>query len=275
MCYCYDFNHYIPHFLHIADRYCDKNWFVPNTTRNFHNLLLVISGEGTAFSNHKEFKLLPGMLIYHAPGEIYGYTTSRTNLMHCFGINFQVLEAQFLNGNWVTNNIDQLRIDSVSNLPNIGILNKYFKDLCTVWEESINNNILKCRSIFLNILYELYHQLLIQEDGKEIIPRINDVIIHIRKNYTQRMTLDYLASIIDLNPKYFGSLFKKHTGYTPIEYVNKVKIEKAEELIGIGYTITETSQLVGFNDPFYFSKVFKKLKGVSPRDYAKTPLHFC
>lgn len=275
MCNYNDFNHYVPHFLHIADRYCDKNWFVPTVPHNYHNFLLVIRGEGIAYYNHKEFKLLPGMLIYHAPGETYGYTTSKINYMHCFGINFQVLKALFSNEIWVTTNIDHLPFKNVSYLPDVGIMYKYFKDLSNVWEEGKNNTLLKCRSIFLNILYILYNQLLIQENDKVTIRKIEDVIIHIRKNYNNKITLNYLASLIDLNPKYFGSFFKKHTGYTPIEYVNKVKIEKAEEYLGIGYTITETSQLVGFNDPFYFSKVFKKVKGISPRDYAKTPLHFC
>lgn len=269
------FNHYIPHFIHIADRYCDHNWSVPTVARNFHNFLFIVTGEGIAYSNDKAYKLLPGMLIYHAPGEIYGYTTSQTNLMHCFGINFQVAETLFSNGHWVTKNIHQLPFKNISPIHKTSILNKYFNDIATVWGEGKYNHHLKCSSIFLNILYELYNQLLIQEKGQETLGKIDDVIMHIRKNYHNSITLKDLASLIDLHPKYFGSLFKKYTGYTPIEYVNKVKIEKAEEYLGIGYTITETSQLVGFNDPFYFSKVFKKIKGVTPRDYAKTPIHFC
>lgn len=268
-------NHLIPDFLHIANRYCNKNWFVPIATRNFHNLLYVVSGEGISYSNGKEYKLSSGMLIYHSPGEIYGYTTNRTNPMHCFGINFQVIEAISSNGNWVTNNIERLPFNNKSYIPSKGILNKYFEDLSTVWEEGINNNILKCRSIFLNILYELYTQLLLQDNDDNTIKKIKDVIVYIRKNYTSQMTLNYLSTLIDLNPKYFGSLFKKHTGYTPIEYITKVRIEKAEEYLGIGYSVSETSTLVGYNDPFYFSKVFKKVKGITPREYAKTPLHFC
>lgn len=273
----HDINHLVPHFLHVADRYCDHNWYVQNIARDFHNFLLIISGEGIAWSNHQTIKLLPGMLIYHAPGETYGYTTSQSNLMHCFGVNFQIAQTSFSHDTWVTKNIHRLPFENISHLSHSGILCKYFKDLTTVWEEGKNHYVLKCKSIFLNILYELHNQLLIQEKGKdkENIRKIEDVLIHIRKNYNTVLTLNHLASLMDFNPKYFGSFFKKHTGYTPIEYVNKVRIEKAEEYLGIGYNITETSQLVGFNDPFYFSKVFKKIKGITPRDYAKTPVHFC
>lgn len=78
-----------------------------------------------------------------------------------------------------------------------------------------------------------------------------------------------------LNPNYFGSIFKKYTGKTPVEYINSVRVEKAAELLGIGYSVTKAAASSGFGDPFYFSKVFKKIKGVSPKDYRKTPLNFC
>ncbi|WP_304944141.1 AraC family transcriptional regulator [Vallitalea guaymasensis] len=268
-------NHLIPDFLHIANRYCNNNWSVPIATRNFHNLLFVVSGEGISYSKGKEYKLSSGMLIYHSPGETYGYSTSQSNPMHCYGINFHVLEAMFSGGKWITNNVEQLPYNNKSSIPSKGILNKYFEDLSTVWEEGGNNNLLKCRSIFLNILYELYTQLLLEDNIDNTIKKIKDVIVYIRKNYKSQITLGYLASLIDLNPKYFGSLFKKHTGYTPIDYLTKVRIEKAKEYLGIGYSVSETSVLVGYNDPFYFSKVFKKTTGIAPREYAKKPLHFC
>ncbi len=254
-----DVDHSIPSFIHIVNRFCDKNWYVPPATRDFHNFMMVVSGEGTVMTDGIEYHMTPGTLIYHHPGQSFGYTTSPTNLIHCFGVNFFYLATALCDaGSWSMNNIDKLPFEHFMKISDMGILSKYFSDLAQVWNEPKHHSQLKLRSIFLNLLYELSRQSIKQQSHGRIKQDIEFITSYIRQYYNQKFNLRHLASLIDLNPNYFSSLFKEHTGYTPIEYINKVRIEKAEEYLGIGYTISETSSLVGFNDPFYFSKVFKK-----------------
>lgn len=270
----FDFSNIVPSCFYIVNRYCDDNWYVPPVKRDFHNFMLVVSGKGTSITDGKEYDMFPNMLVYHHSGQSFGYKTSKTEYMHVFGANFYVHSLPCEEGNCTVKVVEKLPFNTFNQISNMDILLKYFTNLSEVWSESRINYQLKSRSIFSNILYEISMQLLMQHENARMIRIIEHAIAYIRKNYKNQITLEILASLSGLNSTYFGSLFKKYTNQTPIEYVNNVRIEKAEEYLSIGYSITETSALIGFNDPFYFSKVFKKFKGVSPREYIKTPLNF-
>ena len=76
---------------------------------------------------------------------------------------------------------------------------------------------------------------------------------------------------IGFNTDYFRRCFKEETNMTPLEYLTTLRIEEAKELLirSTFHSVEEVSDRCGFNDCFYFSKVFKKHTGFSPRDYRK------
>lgn len=76
---------------------------------------------------------------------------------------------------------------------------------------------------------------------------------------------------IGFNTDYFRRCFREETGMTPLEYITKLRINEARELLirSTFKSVEAVSELCGFNDCFYFSKVFKKHTGYSPRDYRK------
>ena len=82
------------------------------------------------------------------------------------------------------------------------------------------------------------------------------------------MTLASIADVLNISPGYLSSNFKKFTNSTLSDYIAFVKIEKAKELIDQHeYLMYEISGMLGFENPYYFSKVFKKMTGISPREY--------
>lgn len=93
-------------------------------------------------------------------------------------------------------------------------------------------------------------------------------ITFISKNYANSLTLEYVASQVHLNPAYFSSLFKKESGFSFKEYLNMVRIEESKRLLtNTDYTIVDIAIAVGFEDQSYFSKVFKKYTGVTPKQF--------
>jgi YesN/AraC family two-component response regulator len=73
-----------------------------------------------------------------------------------------------------------------------------------------------------------------------------------------------------LNPVYFGAYFKKKTGYTVNQYINNVRVNIAKKILLSGeYTVGEVANRCGFQDMFYFSKVFKQIEGVPPSHFVK------
>jgi len=82
------------------------------------------------------------------------------------------------------------------------------------------------------------------------------------------MTIRELAKIGHLNPTYFSNLFSKLMGTSPIQYINKRRVEKAQSLLlTTDATLYTIAQKVGFLDEYYFSRIFKKITGIAPQHY--------
>ena len=91
---------------------------------------------------------------------------------------------------------------------------------------------------------------------------------YVMEHYKERITLGQVAKALNISQGYLSTAFKKQTGESFTSYVSAIKIEKAKELIeGHQYMMYEISDLLGFDTPFYFSKVFKKVAGISPKEY--------
>lgn len=100
------------------------------------------------------------------------------------------------------------------------------------------------------------------------IDQMKKVLRRIRKDYATDLTLQDLADEANLVPKYLCRAFRDLTGRTPIEYLNYYRIEcAAEKMIVTTEHITEIALACGFHDLSYFSKTFKKYKGMSARDF--------
>lgn len=105
------------------------------------------------------------------------------------------------------------------------------------------------------------------ENAKNIY-KLKKVLNYIRKSYSKQITLKDMAKVADVSPKYFCSFFKSATSKTPMEYLNSYRIEKAAtKLLSSDSSVTDIAYSCGFNDLSYFIKVFKNLKGISPRKF--------
>jgi two-component system response regulator YesN len=100
---------------------------------------------------------------------------------------------------------------------------------------------------------------------------------YIEVHYMKEITLEQAARQGNLSPYYFSKLFKQETGDTFIDYVTKLRIDKAKRMMtDPQLTLKEICFGVGYNDPAYFTRVFKKLTGSTPSEYRallrETPL---
>ena len=93
---------------------------------------------------------------------------------------------------------------------------------------------------------------------------------YIRKNYNKDIRLADVAEQVYLSPTYFSAIFKRETGMNFNEYLTEYRIEMAKEFLkNLEYKVTEVGEQVGYEDSKYFSKIFRKMVGISPRDYRK------
>ena len=96
----------------------------------------------------------------------------------------------------------------------------------------------------------------------------SEILQFISQNYLQKLSLDEIAKNLHYTPSYIEHSFKKANGIPLMRYVRNLKIEKAKELlVTTSNSVLQISESVGFEDSNYFTAVFKKDVGLSPKDY--------
>lgn len=104
-----------------------------------------------------------------------------------------------------------------------------------------------------------------EEQSSSIIDRAKD---YIAGHYSKDISLDDVSREVDISPYYFSKVFKEATGENFIEYLTNVRISKAKEMLQAGdSSMKEICSAVGYSDPNYFSRTFKKNVGVTPTEF--------
>jgi len=99
---------------------------------------------------------------------------------------------------------------------------------------------------------------------------ISKLIDYLQKQIDDSLTVQQMAAQVNLSPSHFSYLFKKKTGFTPIEYFNHLKMQKAcQYLMFTELRIKEIAGNLGIEDQYYFSRLFSKVMGMSPQDYRR------
>lgn len=118
---------------------------------------------------------------------------------------------------------------------------------------------------FLNITEMLRPKSIYAQDDV-----IENVQTYIRHNYQKSLTQDFIASLFYLNRSYLSTLFRQRTGMKFIDYLNHVRIDKAAELLQTSdRKMYQISKAVGYDNPKYFFRIFKKKMGCSPEQYRR------
>ncbi|WP_304942446.1 response regulator [Vallitalea guaymasensis] len=95
-----------------------------------------------------------------------------------------------------------------------------------------------------------------------------EAIEFINNNYAENITLDYVAEKLKISPYYLSKILKKHTNKNYTDIVAETRINKAKEMLSNSqYNIKEITYKTGFNTQNYFSKIFRKIVGITPTEY--------
>ncbi|CAH0120932.1 Protein-glutamate methylesterase/protein-glutamine glutaminase [Paenibacillus sp. CECT 9249] len=104
-----------------------------------------------------------------------------------------------------------------------------------------------------------------QSYKEQIVKNVQD---YIKRNLDSKLSLNQVATMFNFSPNYLSHLFSKTAKVNFVEYVTETKMAAAKEMMSRGEgRIYEISQKLGYDSAFYFSKVFKKVEGISPREY--------
>ena len=101
--------------------------------------------------------------------------------------------------------------------------------------------------------------------------KLGEVFQFIEENYSSVITLEELASTINITPQHLCLLFKSITSLRPFEYINNVRITKSKDLIitNSHLEINEIAKSVGYDNTSYFCSIFKKIEGITPGKFKR------
>lgn len=97
---------------------------------------------------------------------------------------------------------------------------------------------------------------------------VKSIITYMNDNYMNDISLDKISKNMYLSPVYISKIFKEEIGDSPINYLIKIRLSKAEELLKDNtLPVKVVAKRVGYNDAYHFSKLFKKYYGIAPSSF--------
>lgn len=148
----------------------------------------------------------------------------------------------------------------------------YLNMLIRELEEKNLNYELACKSILTLFLIQVMRNtssdIFITENFEKINIECMKIKNYIDSHYSENITLDFLSNLTYVNKFHLVHLFTKEMGISPINYLINKRIDESKNLLGTtNYSIRDISSIVGFSNSSYFSQMFKKITGISPKDF--------
>jgi len=232
-----------------------------------HILIYCVEGKGRVQIQKKQYQLKPDSFTIIPAGIPHNYAADEQDSWTIYWIHFKGSNATSI----VETMVNQLK-------GHHGIISfqdsraKLFDDIYGNLERGYGNENVCYASMCLwhylsSFLYNDKFNLSEKKDFKQdtiIEPSIN----FMQKHLSQMLRLSDLAESVNVSTPHYSYLFRQKTGFAPIEYFNQLKVQKAcQYLLFTDLRIKEIAEQLGIEDPYYFSRMFTRLMGLSPKEY--------
>ncbi len=124
---------------------------------------------------------------------------------------------------------------------------------------------------FQRLLLNINRILELDRTAHENSFEIDRLIIHLNQNYRRQWNVQQMAEFCGISKDYFAHLFKDITNMAPLKFLTDIRIEKAKSMLLLeDKNISDVAYFLGYSDPLYFSRVFRKHTGLSPKEYKES-----
>ena len=184
-------------------------------------------------------------------------------------VHFSFAKVTFNDNSWIVKNeAENLPLQPLQELKDYSQIGEIFKKLTKYWYDKLPNYEFVTKNLLEQLIFQIYEDMREQKHNYNANLIVEKVIKYMNQNISRKVTVTELSDLVKLSPTYLSETFKAETGYSIIKFFNKMKIDKAKEIIIEGdKKVKEVATLMGFSDEFYFSKIFKKVEGISPSQF--------
>lgn len=268
----------------ISHLYLTDIGYYPNAKNHFRKrengapeyiLIYCVEGHGSIRINSNSHTLTPNSYFIIPANIAHEYWADKQNPWSIYWIHFTGKTATDLFNKYCrkyasnSNNFTPKVIE----LPFEERRVDYFDGFISLLESGYSTEIIEYVNISLwqllaSFVYnDFYSQIRHKNNRTDIV---DTAIQYMQDHIDQPITVEELANHLNCSTSYVYTLFREDTGYSPINYFNHLKIQEACKYLSFtDMSIKEISFELGFNDPYYFSRLFKKMMELSPTEYRK------
>ena len=248
---------------------CEGGHSFGPAVRDHFLLHFVTGGKGVFATEDKEYTVSAGEGFLISPDKVTAYRADAAEPWHYFWIGFSGESADLL-----LKEIGLSAATPVFSFHDTAALKSIFDRVHFLPEDSV-----KAQLALVSVLYALLSGIEAKREksergayrlfhtGKEYADM---AALYLEQRYASHVTVSALSAHLGLHRSYFSTLFKKHYGVSPQEYLIRVRMEKACLLLDGGtISVSDIARTVGYEDPLLFSRLFRKTVGLSPSEYKK------
>lgn len=257
----------------------DKNFRYDGESHNFWEMVYVDSGAVEIKANDRLVYLKQGEIIFHKPNEFHTLNADEKNASNVFVISFVCSSdaMKFFKGKTM---VVPPKLKKYISL----IIEEYNETFVPMGADDIqlrikDNPLIGSQQMIRTYLEQLLIMLIRHEQdmrslrvfpSKESMENhlVSQMIHIIEENITQKITVPQICEKLSYSRAYLSKIFKQTTDYTILEYILMLKIREAKRLIREGnLNFTQISDKLSFENPHYFSRVFKRVANMTPGEY--------
>ncbi len=260
----------IPRFLRIHKARIGKHWVWPEHTNKETELVLIKKGLMRCSVDNVEFSARDGDMYFIQPGQLH-YEEIASEHIDIFTLRFDLLDSKGVSCCFVTANVPKPPLLRGAGKQSGRLFEQILQ---LVWNEKPGAE-RKIEAVILQLIRFLRQRLSEKQPDsgfEKPLPQhpalIDRAVEFMKQNLTRPVTIAELAEVCCVSPGHFTHAFKNAMGIAPMRYFQQMRIDRAKRLLADeALCVYEVAEKMGFSDPFYFSRQFKKVTGLSPQAF--------
>ncbi|CAG7627455.1 HTH-type transcriptional activator RhaR [Paenibacillus solanacearum] len=237
-----------------------------------HSLHYIVSGRGTYVMNGVEHAIGAGKVMIFVPDTLFEWRIAKTEDVEIYHIRYDYQMVFKDKQHWLM----QPPGDGLASLRGMLALERpqevrmLFDKVFKLWKACDSLSQYRCDLAFRELWLLLAEQVRDQQYWSDTESAIQFTFEYITEHYRSPLTIEQLAKQAGISAGHYSREFKRLFGVGPKEHIIRVRINHAKELlVTTGLNLTDVAKRVGYDDEFYFSRVFKRITGMTPSSYAK------